>query len=186
MPAALRDVRRVLDFISQRYPGPVIISGAAAGGGLATSTTAMRIAARKPPAGLLLFSPWLDLSLSSDAFLNTASADPAFSHARAQEAASHYLQGIAANVPLASPLFVDHAGFPPTFLVIGKGETMANESYHFQTAMQAKGVDVELLEISGMKPRATTHGLTDAETTKIFNAVNKYIERITLHRAHNG
>ena len=62
-PAALQDARAVLTALAgDTGPGPVVVSGDSAGGGLALALLLwMRDEDRPLPAGCILLSPWLDL-----------------------------------------------------------------------------------------------------------------------------
>lgn len=180
MPAALRDIRTVLDLIWQRDLGPLIISGSSAGGGLAASVTAARVAGKKSPTGLILLSPWLDLTASSDSYETNATTDPVFSRAAAKEDAALYLQGVPQDDPLASPLFGDLKGFPPTFISVSKEEVLADDSRRFNKAMHAAGACADLLEIAGMRHAAVARRLTEPGAVETFGALSAFVDRLLL------
>ena len=64
-PAALDDARAVLDtLLREADPASIVVSGDSAGGGLALSLLlALRDAGGQVPAGCILMSPWLDLTV---------------------------------------------------------------------------------------------------------------------------
>lgn len=121
-PAALNDGMAVIRARAGDSDEPLILSGDSAGGGLAASLAALCGAEGLPLAGLVLFSPWLDLTVSSGCYATNAASDPLFSRQSASEAADQYLQGHPMNDPLASPLFAELARFPPAFISVGTGE----------------------------------------------------------------
>src|SRR5579863_6717523 len=100
-PAALVDGWSVMSALIPG-DGPLIMSGDSAGGGLAAGL-AGRAGGRL--AGLILLSPWLDLTVTSPSYASNADWDPLFSAASAGVAASFYLQGASPQDPLASPVF---------------------------------------------------------------------------------
>jgi monoterpene epsilon-lactone hydrolase len=180
MPAALADAHRVAAALRQHNARPLIFSGDSAGGGLAASLTALGMAEGSSPAGLMLLSPWLDLTLSSECYDTNAATDHYFSRAAAAEAAELYLQGMAARNPLASPLLGELGGFPPTFISIGKGEVLADDARRFHSALCAVGVTATLMEIANMEHVAVTRGLTQIGAAETFNAMAEFIDRL-LH-----
>lgn len=109
-------IRQYQDFLEAGYsPGDIIFSGAMAGATLMLSA-ALIIVERglPPPAGLLLFSPWGDLSLSSWSYITrSATTSSPFRMETAAFCARLYLQGENPTHPQASPIYADLAGMPP-------------------------------------------------------------------------
>jgi acetyl esterase/lipase len=122
--------------------GPVVIAGDSAGGGLAVATAlALRDGGHGGPAALLLFSPWVDMSLAQ-----TPSRPPAgeamLSAAWVGACAAHCLGGADAGHPWASPLHADLHGLPPTLIQAGTDEMLHAEALRLHDALQAAGVAV--------------------------------------------
>lgn len=174
-PAGLNDARAVAGVLANEAPGGLVLSGDSAGGGLAASLTAVLVASASPPAGLVLHSPWLDLTVSSDSYRLNAETDPLFSRASACEAADLYLQGHAADDPLASPLFAALAGFPPVLITVGKGEVLREDARRMQGRLLAEGNSVRLLEIDGMDHVAVTRGLDLPGAAPAFAATEAFV-----------
>lgn len=107
-PAGLHDGRAVAQALLSSGSLPLIISGDSAGGGIAAG-----LASLVRSAGLVLLSPWLDLTVSNPSYAAHAASDPLFSAQSAQIAAALYLQGLTPDHPLASPLHGPVAAFPP-------------------------------------------------------------------------
>lgn len=145
-PAALHDVLLALDDLSR--DGPVIVAGDSAGGGLAVAAT---LVAARPPVAAILLSPWLDLTLAGESFESNASCDRFFPRASAVEAAGQYLQGHPADDPLASPLFADLRGFPPSLVLAGGHETLLDDATCFARRLALSGSCVELHVAAGMQ-----------------------------------
>ncbi|MDO7842152.1 alpha/beta hydrolase [Sphingomonas immobilis] len=125
-PGALHDAAAVVGAAVADH-GPVVLSGDSAGGGLALALAAA-LAPPVPLLGLVLLSPWIDLTLSGDSFDRCAASDALFSRASASAAAEAYLQGWDAADPRASPLFADLTALPPTLLAVSSSEVLCDES----------------------------------------------------------
>lgn len=156
--------------------GPLILSGDSAGGGLAAGLTALSVAQGWRPAGLVLLSPWLDLTGESPCYQANAASDPLFSLEAAQLAAELYLQGLSPRDPLASPIFAEVAGFPPTFVSIGSGEVLADDGRRFVRALHAAGAPATLLAAAGMDHVAVTRGLELPGAAQTFDALAAFID----------
>lgn len=156
-PAGLNDALAVVEALAGR--GRLILAGDSAGGGLAASLTQLCVARRIPLAGLILHSPWLDLTVTSPSYAANAATDPLFSEASAIDAADLYLQGLDPATPLASSLFAEVAGFPPTLISVGTGEVLLDDADRFAAKLEAAGVPVELRRYVGMEHVAVTRNL---------------------------
>jgi acetyl esterase/lipase len=66
-------------------------------------------------------------------------------------ASDTYMQGFDLKHPLASPLFADLSGFPPSFINVGNGEALRDDSLSFHAKLQQAGVRSELLGVDGME-----------------------------------
>ncbi|CAN7339477.1 alpha/beta hydrolase [Phenylobacterium sp. LjRoot225] len=178
-PAGLVDARAVLAALRREGAGPIVISGDSAGGGLAAGLTALSLDEGHGPSGLVLLSPWLDLTCESACYQANADTDPLFSLGAAQLAAELYLQGLSPRDPLVSPRFADVAGFPPTFVSVGSGEVLADDGRGFHQALRAAGVEASLLAVDGMDHVAVTRGLTLPGSAETFEALAGFIDRFT-------
>jgi monoterpene epsilon-lactone hydrolase len=149
-PAALHDATAVLDASRSHWPFPIVAGGDSAGGGLATAlTVAARQAGVAPPDGLVLLSPWLDLTVSAGSYESRATADLLFSRAQAKEAALLYLQGWDPRDPLVSPIFADLAGFPPVLLFASAAEVLLDDSLTFVERLAHADTRVEVHVVVG-------------------------------------
>ena len=109
-------VRQYQDFLDAGYPPEnIVLSGAMAGATLILSAALLIVERKLPkPAGLLLFSPWGDLSLSSWSYITrSATTSRPFRMETAAFCARLYLQGENPTHPVASPVFADLTGLPP-------------------------------------------------------------------------
>lgn len=138
----------------------VFVAGDSAGGNLALALSLrQRDAGRRMPDGLVLMSPWTDLTFSLDShrtnrerdvmlgagfgpvidLLDTHKASLASLAAR-----SPYLQGQDARDPLVSPLFADLAGMPPMLCLAAEDEMLLDDSRRLCARASAAGVPVRL------------------------------------------
>ena len=144
-PAGLDDAaavwRQLLD--EGIRPEDMIVAGDSAGGGL---TTALLLRLRDEgvamPAGGVLLSPRLDLTLQGASMTQRAEDDPMLTEAALAEAAQAYADELAH--PLASPLFADLAGLPPLLVLVGTAEVLLDDSTRFADRARAAGVEVDL------------------------------------------
>jgi len=151
-PAALHDAAAVYQALASATGRPVVVGGDSAGGGLAAALTAAALGnGAAPPAALVLFSPWLDLTLTGATHASRAERDRLFPPASSIEAADTYLQGHPADDPLASPAFADVEGFPPTLLFAGTEETLLSDAVSFAGRLALAGAPVTLQVAAGMQ-----------------------------------
>lgn len=178
-PAGLNDGWAVASALAAQYAGRLILAGDSAGGGLAASIAAACRATGIPLPGLILHSPWLDLTVTSPSYAANAQSDPLFSRAAAQEAAGLYLQGLyPAEYPLASPLFAAPGAFPPTLITVGTGEVLRDDAQRMHDRMQAAGADVRLLQIEDMEHVAVTRGLDLPGAAEALAATQAFLATI--------
>jgi len=181
MPAALRDGVDVLNTLLRSGARKLILAGDSAGGGLATSIAALCATAGVVLSGLILLSPWLDLTVTDRCYEANAATDALFSREAALEAANLYLQGIAASEPLASPLFARVTDFPPTFISVGKGEVLAGDAQRLHSMLQAVGVDSHVLMLADMEHVAITRSFELPGATQTFEAIATFIDGLLNH-----
>ncbi len=151
-PAAIDDaIAWWQELLSQGIPPQeVVFAGDSAGGGLALAClVAARDRGLPLPAGILLFSPWADLSCSGDTFRTQAKADVMFNPHLLPQAAQLYLQGRPATDPLASPLFADLKGLPKMLIFASQHEILLADSTRLHDKAMQSGVHSTLV----LKPR---------------------------------
>lgn len=148
-PAALCDALAVVQALSAAASEPLILSGDSAGGGLALSCALLARAAGIEVAGLVLLSPWLDLTAAAASYQSCADSDALFSRAAATEAADLYLQGAPATDPLASPLFADLTQAPPILVMVSSAEVLVQDSVALAARIAARGGAVQLHVVPG-------------------------------------
>jgi acetyl esterase/lipase len=147
-PAAVVDAAAVYDAVLDEPTWnalPVVAGGDSAGGGLAlVLAVAARDSGVAVPAGLVLASPWADLTNSAASYAANAESDQLFSLASATEAAAMYLQGHDAQDPLASPVFADLDGLPPALVLTSTHEALRDDSLAVASRLATAGIAVQL------------------------------------------
>lgn len=122
----------------------IVLAGDSAGGALASATTLQAIEDGVLPAGLLLVSPWVDLTVSSSTYDSRAELDTMFSREAAREAVPAYLGTTDPRERLASPLFADWTGSPPVQILVGDHEVLLDDSLALANTLVGAGVDATL------------------------------------------
>jgi epsilon-lactone hydrolase len=143
-PAALDDAESVLAALSaEAAPGSIVVSGDSAGGGLTLSLLlAMRDAGRELPAGCILLSPWLDLSIDRRALPDLVRKDVLLSPGWLEACAAAYASPSAWAQPSVSPLRGSHAGLPPLLIQGASDEMLAPDAEKLAASASAAGVDI--------------------------------------------
>ena len=152
-PAALDDA--VGAYLGVIYRGidheRVVIAGDSAGGNLALAT-AMRLRDEWSPlpAGLVLISPWVDLTCAGESMETNADPRHLAQRQGLLSSASVYLDGEDPLQPSASPLFGNLEGLPPALIQVGALETLLDDSVKLEGELASAANDVRLEVYDGM------------------------------------
>lgn len=152
-PHAMLAVKNaVMELILQGYDAKdIIISGDSCGGNLALAAVlALRDAGQPLPAGMILMSPFLDLTLSGDSIRLNKTLDAMLNTEFLQRGIHYYIGQYEASHPLVSPLFADLSGLPPTLVQVGSKEILLDDSKRFKDLAHAAGSPVSLNIYPGM------------------------------------
>ena len=152
-PAAIEDALKVWDYLMYQGYGArdIIIAGDSAGGNLALALTlALKEQGRLLPRGLLLFSPWTDLTHSGKSYQTKAGVDPILTLEYLEEAIQAYAGEHDLEDPMISPVFADFTGFPQTFIQVGTNEILLSDSLKLDKQLLKCRVPVRLEQYKGM------------------------------------
>jgi monoterpene epsilon-lactone hydrolase len=129
-------------------PERIFLAGDSGGGGLATTLLLEPLAHVLPvrPAGLVLFSPEVDLRLDEPSITENAERD--ILPWNIPTAA--YLHGFDATSKEVSPLTADLSGFPPTCVTWGEDEMFRDPIRRYVDRLRQAGVSTEAQEFPGM------------------------------------
>ena len=128
-PAGLSDGLNAILALTDAEKASLIISGDSAGGGLAASVTRLLLSRGIKPIGLMLYAPWVDMTVTAPSYDENGSTDALFSKDSATAASGLYLQGYSATDPIASPLHGSVADFPPTLIIVSEHEVLARRRH---------------------------------------------------------
>jgi epsilon-lactone hydrolase len=145
-PAATDDVHAAYQSLLEQgiAADALVVAGDSAGGGL---TLACALEARDAglalPGALVLFSPWVDLTISGRSALER-DHDDLLGTEHLRVAAADYLAGAAPRTPLAAPLFADLHGLPPTLIQATDNEILCDDARRLADALHAAGTPAQL------------------------------------------
>lgn len=147
-PAALEDGMRAWDYLMYQGYGArdVVIAGDSAGGNMALCLTLrLRSQGRLLPRGLVLFSPWTDMTASGRSYEEKREVDPMLTDNYIQAVRRAYAgEGADLTDPDLSPLFADLAGLPPTLIQVGSSEILLSDSVRLRDRLVMAGVPCRL------------------------------------------
>jgi monoterpene epsilon-lactone hydrolase len=142
-PAALDDVHAVWRCFepSQRW----ILAGDSAGGGLALAAAmCLRDAGEPLPAGLVLLSPWSDLTMSGASIDALAQYEVMLRRPGLELMAGRYAGALPREDPRVSPAFGQFEGLPPMLIQVGGHEVLLDDARDVAGKAERAGVAVEL------------------------------------------
>jgi len=123
----------------------IVVAGDSAGGGLATALMVQtKTAGLAMPGQAVLISPWVDLSLSGESMALNAQQDAMLSPQALGKFAAYYLGDEDPKHPLASPLFADLTGLPPTFVMVGSNEVLCSDAQQLVANINMAGGSAEI------------------------------------------
>jgi acetyl esterase/lipase len=141
-PAAFDDALACWDWLRRgREAGEIVIAGDSAGGGLALALMAAVLARGERPAGVVVFSPWTDLTLSGGSI--ATAGEVMLPVERMGEVAAQYLNGAEAHDWRASPLYGAFPDAPPVLIQVGGDEALRDDSVRMAAVLG----DAAVLEV---------------------------------------
>lgn len=123
----------------------LVLCGDSAGAGLLVSLLLRLRDAQLPmPAAAALFSPFVDLTLSSASVQANAQRCAMFTPETLTRAVQLYLPGNTHRTQEASPLYQDLKGLPPLLIHAAQDETLRDDATTLASRAQSAGVEVDL------------------------------------------
>ena len=177
-PAATEDAMKAWDYLMLLGYGArdVIIAGDSAGGNLALSLVLkLKEQERLLPRGLVLMSPWTDLTSSGETHETKAEVDPVLDAEYLKRMITNYAEGRELSDPYISPLFGDFSGFPPVYIQAGDNEILLSDSEMLHKKLIRANVSVKLDVFKGMwhvfqmSPLKTSHDAMEKNAEFIFD-----------------
>jgi acetyl esterase/lipase len=121
----------------------------------------------------MLMSPWVDLTVSNETFETNRESEAFFYKEVVGALAAVYLGGADPKDPLASPLYADLRGLPPTYIQVGGDETLLGESLQFEENARKAGVDVQVEVFPG---QLHTFHMAAGDSPESDDAIRKLAE----------
>ena len=152
-PAAMEDAMKAWNYLMLLGYGSrdVIVMGDSAGGNMALSLVVnLKEQERLMPRGIVLLSPWTDLTASGKTHESRAELDPVLDEEYLKQMTENYAAGQDYEAPLISPLFADLTGFPSTYIQVGDNEVLLSDSTMLHKKMIKANVPVRLDVFKGM------------------------------------
>lgn len=130
-PAAIEDAMCVWDYLMYLGYGAddIFLVGDSAGGNLALEIVLkLKEQKRKLPRGIILMSPWTDMTITSPAYEEYKELDPMLTKDYIEGVRWAYAGDRDFTDPKLSPLFADLSDFPPTYIQVGSNEILRADS----------------------------------------------------------
>lgn len=141
--ALLEQVYR--DLLERVPAGRILLAGDSAGGGLALGQALRwRDLGLPLPRRLLLFAPWVDLTLANPAARALEPFDVMLGVDGAVQAGAWWAGGEDPRQPLLSPLYADLRGLPPLEVFQGTADLLLPDSTELVRRVQAAGREARL------------------------------------------
>lgn len=154
-PAALEDAYDAYKWLIHEkgyHPKQVIVAGDSAGGGLALALCLyLRDHGIALPAGLILMSPWADMTCSGESYDTNYELDPLFGNSRESMLYnSSYIGNADPKNPYLSPVFGDFKGLPPMLFQTGGYEMMLSDTLACAELAKKAGIKRRVSVYEGM------------------------------------
>lgn len=147
-PAPVQDMVRAYRWLTGHEgirPASVALIGDSAGGSLAlTTVAAVRDAGLPLPAATVPLSPWAGGDTSGASYDANRDNDVLVTREMSAAIGGIFLGDSDPHDPLANPLYIDYAGYPPIYIQVGGHEAVLDDSTRPAAAAQAAGVDVTI------------------------------------------
>ena len=180
-PAAVDDTTAVWESLCDaRSPNNMAFFGTSTGGALCVATAlAAKQRGLPMPAALAPSTPWSDLTETGDSYNVNRHIDGAvpFYQGLLERAALLYAGPNNLKHPLASPIYGDLEGLPPTILTTGTRDLFLSCTVRLHRAMRGAGVEASLHVFEGIS-HGELNGLHDSpESLDAFREVAMFLER---------
>lgn len=150
-----------------------ILAGDSGGGGLATSLLNDDRTEHLPdPAGLVLFSPEVDLTLAEPSVIENAGRDILPWNIPV----APYLGAVEPDDPRVDVLVDDISDYPPTFVAFGDDEMLRDPIRAFLARLAAAGIETSVIEEPGMFHVYPFLMPWTAASHRVFRAVGEFID----------
>lgn len=157
-PSALEDALKGWDKLAELgyTPKDTLIIGDSAGGNLTLAfMLKLRDAGRDMPRGAVCMSPWADMTVSGQSYIDNMGADPFFGgNLEVDEANKEefynceifsYVSKADRLSPYVSPVYGDYHNFPPMMLLAGSTELLLSDTLIIAEKLKKEGIRTEVI-----------------------------------------
>jgi epsilon-lactone hydrolase len=142
-PAAIDDTLAAWRWLREKHDD-IVVAGDSAGGGLtAALILKLRDAGEPLPKRAAFICPWVDLSAESGSMIEHEPFDWS-DRSEVFKRVKLYLGDRDPKTPLASPVYADLHGFPPSLVQIGGAEMLLDQAVAFADKLKRDGSPVTL------------------------------------------
>lgn len=142
-PAALDDVKSFYQYLLNEgwKPNQIFLGGDSGGCALALALALqLRDTQQKLPTGIIMISPYVDITLSSDSVLQNIKRDPMVKAYALRRGGESYRGKFKADDPRISPIFANLKNLPPLLIQAGSEEILVDDA--IKLAQRAQEFDV--------------------------------------------
>ena len=176
-PAAVDDAFEAYSYLlSKGYSAAhITLCGESAGGGLCYSLCLKAKQANLPmPCGIITISPWVDLTASGESYRYNQEKDPSISQEMLDFFANCYTKDRAD--PLASPVFADLTGRPPSLIFAGSDEILLSDAQMLHQKLADAGCGSRLIVTQDRWHAYLLYGLQ--EDAKDLTTLNAFLREV--------
>lgn len=182
-PAALEDAVEAYDWLKRSgwHGRQIIVAGDSAGGGLALALCLyLKDHSRSLPGGLVLMSPWTDMTASGPSYLDNYERDPLFGNTTDSLIYNRdYAGWNDLKDPYLSPVFGDFWGFPPMLIQAGSQEMLLSDSVTLAYKAKRQGAKVRLSVYGGMFHVFQMGMMMMPESKRAWREIGRYFQVVT-------
>lgn len=181
-PAAHEDARSAYEWLLERgWDRRQVVVGGDSGGGIPALATIVALTAEnQAPAGGVIISGWLDLTMSFPAFTERVDRDPINDPPAQAQLRDLVLNGHDPADPRASPVFADMRGLPPLYVVASEEEVLYDDNRELVTRARAADVEVTWVSMPGVPHVPTLWAGNLPEADRQVTAIGSWLqERVT-------
>ena len=176
-PGAVEDALTAYEYLLDKgySPDKITLCGESAGGNLCYALCMELRRRGKPlPCGIIALSPWVDLTASGSSYETNRDRDPSLSKEVLDYFTDCYTK--TPDAPLASPLWAELKGMPPSTIFVGADEILLEDARRLHEKLCAAGCESELTVAPERWHAYLLYGLE--EDQKDLAAINRFLNRV--------
>lgn len=176
-PAAVEDALEAYRYLLGKGYTHISLCGESAGGGLCYALCLQLKALGLPmPDGIVAISPWVDLTMSGASYRDNADRDPSLTNQMLTFFSDSYTDR--KDDPLASPLFADLQGMPPSLIFTASEELLLSDCKALHEKLTRSGCASHLLEKPERWHAYVLYHLE--EDQKDLDTIDRFLSRVML------